>query len=496
MNTVRFNKWLLPILILVALGLRIPFRSQYLYHWDSVNFALSLKEYNILAHQPHAPGYFLYSMLGRLFNYFIQDENTSLVWISLLSSLMGIAAIYWLGRLMFDTRVGMTAALLATVSPLLWFYSEIALSYHLEFVFVTIIAGISFNIVAKRRNDWFLLSILIGIIGGIRQNTLFFVLPLWVLCMVFLTWRQRLYSLITLLSVILAWFIPMVLMTGGISVYLKAISLQGSAVAGDSSLFSISQIAVNAIRTSVFIAYGITIGFVIFAWGLWLFIKNWRSLLHDRRAWLLTCWIIPSFAFYMFIYIRQHGHIFTFLPGVILLTAFLIVLLSDRLHFPIRYKEYVLVTPFLLANSFFFLFAPPHLFGSSQLIFQTPSRNTIIETDQNVSEFVAVIRSKFDPSETVIVAGGRYFRHPDYYLRNFQFPSLYNNLQQEQIKLGNNIDTIVLLDHIYPDEILSKYQQTAIPLDSGISLTSITLKDGQNFIISKNSLTIVNQKSN
>src|SRR5258707_15073960 len=81
----RFERgdWLtVALLCAVSLALRIPFRSQFAYHWDSAQFALAINQYDIRLSQPHAPGYFLYVMLGRLVNSFVGDPHASLVWIS------------------------------------------------------------------------------------------------------------------------------------------------------------------------------------------------------------------------------------------------------------------------------------------------------------------------------------------------------------------------------------------------------------------------------
>jgi hypothetical protein len=61
---------------------RAPFRSQLAYHWDSVQLVLGVREYNVVLSQPHAPGYFLYVMLGRLVNLVVGDAHASLVWLS------------------------------------------------------------------------------------------------------------------------------------------------------------------------------------------------------------------------------------------------------------------------------------------------------------------------------------------------------------------------------------------------------------------------------
>jgi hypothetical protein len=46
---------------------RVLFRSELLYDLDSVNFATGMERFDVTVFQPHAPGYYLYIVLGRLF---------------------------------------------------------------------------------------------------------------------------------------------------------------------------------------------------------------------------------------------------------------------------------------------------------------------------------------------------------------------------------------------------------------------------------------------
>ncbi|MBI4245911.1 MAG: glycosyl transferase, partial [Candidatus Rokubacteria bacterium] len=55
-------------LSLLAVLSRLPYRARMLYNWDAVQFALALREYDVVKHQPHPPGYILYVGLGRLVN--------------------------------------------------------------------------------------------------------------------------------------------------------------------------------------------------------------------------------------------------------------------------------------------------------------------------------------------------------------------------------------------------------------------------------------------
>ena len=133
MNRVeRFERqdWIAATMIFAAcIGLRIPFRSELAYHWDSVQFMLALNDFNVSLSQPHAPGYFLYVMLGRLANFFVGDPHASLMWMSVVFGSALPAVMYLLGAAMFNRRTGLAAALFAATSAQVWFHSCVALNY-------------------------------------------------------------------------------------------------------------------------------------------------------------------------------------------------------------------------------------------------------------------------------------------------------------------------------------------------------------------------------
>ena len=115
-------------LSIIAFLMRLPFCSKYLQHWDSVNYALSLEHYDVRLHQPHPPGYFLYSFLGKLVNLLTQDANAALVTISLISGALGIGALYFLGLRITNRKTAIVIAVLGLTSPLHWFESDVALN--------------------------------------------------------------------------------------------------------------------------------------------------------------------------------------------------------------------------------------------------------------------------------------------------------------------------------------------------------------------------------
>ncbi len=477
-------------LALAAFIVRLPFRSQYLYHWDSVNFALSLTQYDVRLHQPHPPGYFLYSMLGRLVNLWMLDGNASLVWISLIGGVLGVVAMFWLGSVLFGRQAGVVAALLVLASPIHWFHSEIALSYALEFLLVTVIAGLSYLQITGSPRIWPWLTILLGVAGGIRQNDLVFLLPLWLVALKPLSWRQRMASVGLLVLVGVSWLVPMALMSGGFSEYLSALRAGGEVIVEESPFLAPAQFALNGARLALYIAYGLGIGVMLLPVGLGLLPRSMRALAADRRAWVLTLWIVPSVLFYLLVHVRQPGHVFTFLPALILLVAIAAIRVSQRWRAP-RQALTALTVLLLASNVAFFLFAPVAPLGSIRLPLLTPSRATLTTRDNDFRERLEYIRTHFDPGTTVVVAGGLDFRHPDYYFQDFQLPALSYRLGADAVPLPTEVRTLVLLNELTLPDLRTEVPIETVRLPGGSILRYYSWSESQEASLSDTSLVLM-----
>jgi hypothetical protein len=478
--TLRQRDWpFMLALALAAFALRVPFVTRYLYHWDSVNFALSLDQYDVRAHQPHPPGYVLYSALGRLVNAIYADANLSLVVLSLIGGVAGVVTIYWLGGAMFDRRTGLVAALVTLTSPAHWFHSEIALTYTVEFALVTIVAGLCYAQLSGDRRVWLPLAVAFGVAGGVRQTDLIFLAPLWLVSLYPLAWRQRVGSALALLVCIAAWAIPMVASSGGVGPYAAALRTAGDVVVTESPVFVLTQVVLNASRLAMYVAYGIGLGVLILAASVIAAAPSIRtampSWIRDRRVWTLALWIGPAVVFGVFMHIRQPGHVFVFLPALIVVLAHAIGQLSDTL-FGMRANAAVavLVGAILFSNAAFFLAAPASLFGSPRLPLQTTSRRTLALRDRVLHERIAYVRGHFDPAATMIVAGGWDFRHPDYYFREFQSGGRACTATDQLVNLPPQVKGLVLFnEQTLPDFIADVPEQRA-ELSGGVRLRFYT----------------------
>ncbi|MBL8153153.1 MAG: hypothetical protein JNM70_03130, partial [Anaerolineae bacterium] len=81
----RTARWVALGLFVLTILLRLPFQSQYLYHWDSVNMAFGMLDYDVPAGAPHYPGYIVYIALANVVDLLFRDPQRTLVFISLVS---------------------------------------------------------------------------------------------------------------------------------------------------------------------------------------------------------------------------------------------------------------------------------------------------------------------------------------------------------------------------------------------------------------------------
>jgi hypothetical protein len=490
-TVLKADRWM--VIGLFALGVlsRLPFRSRLLYHWDSVNFALAIEHFDVRLHQPHPPGTFvIYVMLGRVFNWFLHDPNGSLVWISVLTSGLSAALIFVLGKLWFDRRVGLTVALLMLTSPLLWFHGEVALSYMLEFFWVIVIVMLCFGFLQGNDRAFLASALCLGLAGGIRPNTPVFLFPLWAV-LVFKRrppMRKIFVALVVMAVGVAIWAIPMVVMSGGPAAYWDTMqwwSNQHLEKSGESNVF------VYTARFGVYALYALGFAVGPILWGLY---RHWRDLKHllldDWRAQMLAFWIAPGAMYFTFVHLKQAGHTFTIMPAFVIVAGLATAIVSRDLA-KLNPRVWITVTALIVVgNGLLFLLGPANLFGSSRSIFSTPTWASIREYDVDVSDRLEVIRETFGAEDTAVLASSRYFRLPDFYLKDYQMSSLSYEFKKQPIILPEHVHTLVLFDDLVLPQLSTGPFLHSLPLPGGKSMRYVTWDESEQLEVSKGSLDI------
>lgn len=363
---------------------------------DSVQFALALDHFDVTVHQPHPPGYFLYVMLGRVFNKFINDPNTTFISISIIFSVLTVLVTYRLGEELFDSRCATIAALYAVVSPNLWFHGEVALSYTVESFFSALIALLCWRIHNGKTQYIWMLALAMAVAGGVRQNTPVFLAPVCLYSLRKVSIPKVLAVFCVFVVFSLFWFIPMTRMTGGFDSYVEALRQIWLSTAAPNTVFHKGWQALthHSFILFNFVAYGIGGGIVVLIFFLYYVIRNRKCISIDTpKATFSSLWILPSFLFFLLISIGPSvpGHVLIFLPPLLLLAAKSTVCLSDEL-------TRLLNRDFLFPITFILILTNLYIFFCLTYPVSYP---TIREHDRTLSTVIAKMKV-FDPTAFVL----------------------------------------------------------------------------------------------
>jgi transmembrane protein TMEM260 (protein O-mannosyltransferase) len=435
---------------LVTLLSRWPYRARMLYNWDAVQFALALREFDVTKHQPHPPGYLLYVLLGRVLNAWSGDPTFAYVGLAMLFSAATTFVVYWLGMRLYDRITAATAAALLAVSPLFWFYGSVGLTYAGEAFGASVVAWYAYGALRGSSRALYLGALTLGLMGGMRQSVLLLLCPLGVGCAVLgaRLAARPLARLITaggvLAAAVLAWFLPMIWLTGGVRAYTRASAqLYGSVLLSTSVLEGSLEVTLAQAR---YLAESVIVGLGPLALALLALPVYTRRHGWGRQESFLLAWIVPAAAFYTLVHFGQAGYVLTFLPALVLLLSRALVDTvaagSERLRRPNwRWALTVAaVAPMLLLNTGFFVSARPaprefdnrvrdtwlwrardefHDWIMSRTVAALREHEAVIRT------YVDTIRAVYEPSDTVLVTelgnprSYPWLRHAMFYLPEY-----------------------------------------------------------------------------
>jgi 4-amino-4-deoxy-L-arabinose transferase-like glycosyltransferase len=222
-------------LVAVGLATRLPLLSASLDEVDAANFANALSYgYDIPEIRPHPPGSPVYVFLGWLVNLVFDDPLRTLTLISAILGSLAVVPFYWLVREFTDTKMAVIGSLLFVVNPLIWSFSETALSDTPSMFVAVLLAWLCYR---ARNSDIALLwaAVVASLAIGIRQPNVALLLlvafPIGYRVVVSrqVPWRMLLLGSLLFVAVSAAWAVPMVQIgTDGIDDYSRALDRQWS----------------------------------------------------------------------------------------------------------------------------------------------------------------------------------------------------------------------------------------------------------------------------
>lgn len=322
--------WRAAAALVVVLGIatRLPFMTRTLYAFDSANFALAVQDfYNVAFHQPHPPGYPLYVGIAWVLNLAVHDANRSLVLEGILLGAVGLASTLLLGRALFGRAVGLTAGVLLLFTVGFWGYAEVAYAYVGLAAEMALLALLAEQVIAGRERLVLALGAAWAVSLGIRWDGAIFCAPLALWALLTVSWRLRLATVAIAAAIIAAFAIPMVQLSGGLTVYLKAVNdylhvwapqssyLPGQSNGGGATLASYNlNFLVDYSRQMLGIGLLLSLYYAVRAFGP-------ASLATDHRARFLLLWIVPPLLTYVFGHLGEAGYVLSLAPAAAVLAA-------------------------------------------------------------------------------------------------------------------------------------------------------------------------------
>lgn len=443
---------LLAILLLVPLT-RLPLHTRFLYHWDSVNFALALDHFDLSAHQPHPPGYILFVALAKLIHTYVAGHNLALILTANVFEAMA-ACFFFLLALEFVSRsVAVVTTGLFVFQPFFFFHGIVALSHPAEAAFS---AGIAWCAIGILRGDPIRLwacPLLLAAAGGVRQHLMILLFPIYAYTMLRppFSWTTRIASAVLLAGGILAWALPLFSLTGGFEAYRGLVAAQSRAdLPLGSPLFGAGPMKALVNLGYLFLwlpshaqlLWLVVIGTVFSSRGPTLGV---HGPIPGGARWFLLAWIVPIALFQIVVFTTRSGQTMIEYPLSFLAVAWALERL--RIAWSAQARSHIagLAAGALIADGgFFFLSQPAHVDTTASVReWNAPAIHKALaltwnsfsaaeysyaaahEKDEAIRNRVAVIR-RFSPEEVVVAPeftprdeSGNWFRHLQYYLRGY-----------------------------------------------------------------------------
>ena len=402
---------------------RLPFRSHILYSWDSVNYAFGMRHFNVLTEQPQPPGYIVYAWLARLVDTLTHDANAAMVWISVAAGALATVALYLLGRRLFGRTAGLAAAVLLATSPLFWFYGEIALPHTLDAALILTYLWLLWRVRSGELGMIWPATVVLAIAGGIRPQTLVFLLPVTVFAVWRAGWRRLLGAALLGALLCLAWFLPLVDSAGGLRPYLSKLSSYSqrfevsTSVLRGAGLAGLQHNLTKLLTYTLFATAAALLPLLLYA-----ALRVWRhgqpapdtdpapSSARPRRALFIALWAGPVLTYYALILMGQQGMILIFLPIVFLLAG------AAAIRVTAGRRLWLLLACLGLLNASVFLFLPTQPLGLHAQ--HLPVRQTIRQNDRYYSLRFAGIAARLPAPSSAIIADN--WRHVEYYLPGYK----------------------------------------------------------------------------
>lgn len=330
-----------PLLAVAYLASHLPLLAPSLEDIDSINFALGLHDFDLVAHQPHPPGYPVFIALGRVSAAVIAATAPALpsaradalalaIWSALAGAIAVLAAVRVFGAVSRDGEpsAAVWASALLMAAPLFWMTGLRPMSDLTGLAAVLVSQALALESPSRpSRLTWS--ALVAGLAAGVRVQTVLLTLPLLLWAAAQQARPRGAWWLVSrpaaaLAAGGLAWAVPLLVTAGGVRAYLAALGAQaGEDFAWVDMLWlnpTARQLAF-ALENTFALPWAVpglagAVGLVALAGAGWLLVR-------DRRAlWLVAIGYVPYAVFHLLLQETPHvRYALPLVPAAAYLTA-------------------------------------------------------------------------------------------------------------------------------------------------------------------------------
>lgn len=496
-------------LLFFTLGIltRIPFVEKIQSHWDGPQYSIALVRYSLEQETPAPPGYPLYIGIGYLLQVIFKNPFYSLIITSVLFSGLGALSFYLIGTKMFNRAVGIISALLYLSGSTFYYFGLTVYPYGLAPFFALLSAFSVYRIIIHKKQIGVILGIMFSLVIGIRPQELFATLPLFFLGLYYLSNRQRLLAIAGFTFSFLIWFIPLMIITGGVKQYIMISIVFARAGALPPISFENIKILLPRITRGMALSFGVSVIFLIYYLKLARDIMAKKQKIHDVLAnkylQLFAIWIIPSLLFNLLVRSEHAGYQMVYLSPFPILIAYAIWKLCQKKNRALTAIVFLIV----IFNLWWF-------FKDRDPFYKLPYSPTsfhyseIRKNDIKLGSKIDFIKKHFDPNSTLLITSPNPWRPLMYHLPSYsiydidglttndkRFSSIvrksrYWNFSKENDSDGRfvvpaEIRTITLTDD-RASFWVKGVDKTSYRLLGNSDITAINTKEGEIFIYAFN----------
>ena len=337
------------LLFTLCVATRLFTSINYLEDIDSMRFALSILDYNILEDRPHFPGYPIFCSAVK-FIYLI--TNSIKISFSLIGAISTFIIIYF-SNLIFKSFIKTQSqfiTILLFINPLLWNLSN---RYMSDLFGLSLLMMITYHylyyINHSKKLNLFYGTFVLGLLAGVRISFFPFFIPIIVYFIFTENFKNQIIIFIILLLGILIWLIPLAIITDINELYQKSIKHTyghfykwgGSVITSESShihrfIKTFESIWADGMGSYWLGRHFITI-FISVGWILSFYSALFRSnqLLIDASRKSIKILILSIISYFVWILLFQNvvykpRHIIPFIPFIVMLSSTGLISLINR----------------------------------------------------------------------------------------------------------------------------------------------------------------------